>query len=119
MAECWRKALRWTWGVALAMLATTALEACAPSTKTVALVSVGNTGCPAEDLAVFSYKRDVRSWRAACGDKLYVCSDIRGATECNPQQGCVVAALGNKQFESGPLEVVHLVKRAEMRNEGE
>lgn len=70
----------------LVALSGAALGACAPSARTVAIVSVGNTGCPAEELAVFSYKRKERSWRAACGDRLYVCSDIRGATECQLQQ---------------------------------
>jgi hypothetical protein len=65
--------------------ATVVVSACAPGAKTVANVSIGNTGCPAEDLAVFNYTVENRSWRALCVNKLYVCSDTRGATQCVPQ----------------------------------
>jgi hypothetical protein len=59
--------------------------ACAPQPKTVANVSIGNTGCPAQDLAVFDYVAKTRSWRAVCHDTLYVCSDVRDGTRCTKQ----------------------------------
>lgn len=59
--------------------------ACAPQPKTVANVTIGNTGCPAEDLAIFNYNKENRSWQGACHEKMYVCSDVRGATRCTLQ----------------------------------
>ncbi len=61
------------------------IAGCAPSPKKVARVSIGNTGCPPGDLAVFGYVEETRSWRAACGGSLYVCSDVAGGTDCKPQ----------------------------------
>lgn len=61
------------------------VAACAPKAKTVANISIGNTGCPVENLAVFNYVPESRSWRALCSETLYVCSDIRGASTCTLQ----------------------------------
>ena len=72
-------------GVAVMVLALAPFVGCAPQPKTVANVSIGNTGCPEEDLAVFNYQVESRSWQAACHEKMYVCSDVRGATRCTLQ----------------------------------
>jgi hypothetical protein len=64
--------------------------ACAPSAKTVANVSTGIIGCPAEDLVVFNYAKPTRTWAASCNDKLYVCSDGRGGARCTPQDVATV-----------------------------
>lgn len=80
-----KRTRRVVWAVSLAGALGGAILGCAPGAKTVANVSIGNTGCPAEDLAVFNYVVENRSWRAVCVEKLYVCSDIRGATQCVPQ----------------------------------
>jgi len=69
----------------LSLGAALVVTGCAPSPKKVARVSIGNTGCPPGDLAVFGYVEETRSWRAACADSLYVCSDVAGGTECNLQ----------------------------------
>jgi hypothetical protein len=62
-----------------------AAASCAPSPKTVANVSTGIIGCPAEDLVVFNYEKATRTWSASCNDKLYVCSDGRGGARCTHQ----------------------------------
>ena len=41
--------------------ATLAVAGCAMSPEEVARVSIGNTGCPANDLAVFGYVEKTRS----------------------------------------------------------
>ena len=56
------------------------LLACAPNLRTVVSMSVGQTGCPRESLAVFDYHKEVRTWMAVCRDKLYVCSSAGGAS---------------------------------------
>ncbi|NRA35915.1 MAG: hypothetical protein HRU17_21545 [Polyangiaceae bacterium] len=59
---------------------------CAPQPKMVANVTVGSTGCPAESLAVFDYRVESRTWRAACKEQLYVCSAVGGGNKCTPQK---------------------------------
>ncbi len=71
---------------ATAFVAGGATTACAPAPQTVANVSVGNTGCPANDLAVFNYDENTRGWHAACRDKYFVCSAVGGGTRCTPQE---------------------------------
>lgn len=74
---------RW---VSMGIVALLLSAACAPSAKTVVNVTTGITGCPTESLAVFNYVKATRTWSAACGEKLYVCSDGRGDARCTEQQ---------------------------------
>jgi hypothetical protein len=71
---------------ATALVAGSSTTGCAPAPQTVANVSVGNTGCPANDLAVFNYDENTRGWHAACRDKYFVCSAVGGGTRCTPQE---------------------------------
>jgi hypothetical protein len=64
--------------------------ACAPSSKTVANVTTGITGCPAESLVVFNYARQARTWSALCADRLYICSDGRGQARCTEQDPATI-----------------------------
>jgi hypothetical protein len=81
------------WGTSWCGLASVALlGACAPSPKTVANVTTGITGCPSESLVVFGYTKATRTWAAACGERVYVCSDGRGPARCTEQQPDTVDA---------------------------
>jgi hypothetical protein len=51
---------------------------------------VGNTGCPGDDLAVFNYDEKARGWRAACHEKLFVCSAVGGGTRCTEQDAATL-----------------------------
>jgi hypothetical protein len=74
----------WPLLVALAGLAA-ALPACAMKASTLPKVTVGNTGCAPEALAVFNYDPDARSWMAICGTELFSCSDAgRRTARCSP-----------------------------------
>ncbi|MDH5675877.1 MAG: hypothetical protein OEZ06_27385 [Myxococcales bacterium] len=89
--------MRWTGGSRAAgraalMLAVFALGACAPKAQTVANMSVGLTGCPAEDLAVFNYVPESRQWRAVCHRVFYVCAVTKGGTSCTEQQAATLEA---------------------------
>jgi hypothetical protein len=62
-----------------------ALPACAMKASTLPKVTVGNTGCAPEALAVFNYDPDARSWMAVCGTELFSCSDAgRRTARCSP-----------------------------------
>lgn len=46
--------------------------------------SVGRTGCPAADVAVFGYVSETRTWGALCNARFYQCVDVAGLA-CHPQ----------------------------------
>ncbi len=84
--------------------------ACAPSSRTVANVTTGITGCPAESLVVFNYARQTRTWSALCADRLYICSDGRGQARCTEQDPATVDA--EQAIRAAALKQLPVEKRA-------
>jgi hypothetical protein len=68
--------------IVLALLLLLALNACAPHATTIPNVSIGNTGCPRAELAVFGYLPEQRSWTAVCANNVFSCSAVGGTTRC-------------------------------------
>jgi hypothetical protein len=66
------------------VVACSLLAGCAMKASTLPKVTLGNTGCQPEALAVFNYDANTRSWMAVCGEALYSCSDAgRRTARCN------------------------------------
>lgn len=84
--------------------------ACAPSSRTVANVTTGITGCPAESLVVFNYARQARTWSALCADRLYICSDGRGQARCTEQDPATIDA--EEATRAAALRQLPVEKRA-------
>jgi hypothetical protein len=67
------------------VVACSLLAGCAMKPSTLPKVTLGNTGCQPEALAVFNYDANTRSWMAVCGEQLFSCSDAgRRTARCSP-----------------------------------
>lgn len=79
-----------------------ALSACGVDHDEAAFASVGNTGCDAEGLVSFDFDDDRQTWRAACRDKHFVCSQIVRDISCT-----VIEETPDPEIQ---LRVNHLLK---------
>ncbi len=59
------------------------LSGCGKSNASVASASAGATGCPSDQLSLFN--KEGKNWFAACGERVFMCTETRKGAECAQQ----------------------------------